>query len=79
MCKALEDIKLEGIVQERLEHLIKVVCKKLQKDKPAEVIADELEEELSEVEKVIRAQQEAGSYDEKQIFKILAPQYEELV
>lgn len=27
MCKALEDIKLEGIVQERLEHLIKVVCK----------------------------------------------------
>ena len=79
MCKALEDIKLEGIVQERLEHLIKVVCKKLQKNKTAEVIADELEEELSEVEKVIRAQQEAGSYDEKQIFKILAPQYEELV
>lgn len=79
MLKAFADMKLEGVVQERLEHLIKVVCKKLQKDKPAEVIADELEEELSEVEKVIRAQQEAGSYDEKQIFKILAPQYEELV
>lgn len=79
MCKALEDIKLEGIVQERLEHLIKVVCKKLQKNKTAEVIADELEEELSEVKKVIKAQQEAGSYDEKQIFNILAPQYEELV
>lgn len=48
----------------------KAVCKKLQKDKSAEVIADELEEELSEIEKVIAAQRQADSYDIEQIYEI---------
>ena len=67
MLKAFEDMRLEG----KMEHLIQAVCKKLQKNKPAEVIADELEEELSEVERVIAAQKEVGSYDTEQICKVL--------
>ena len=45
-------------------------CKKLQKNKPAAVIADELEEELVEIERVIAAQQQVGSYDAEQIYKV---------
>lgn len=35
------------------------------------MIADELEEELSEVERVIAAQKEVDSYDVEQICKVL--------
>ena len=70
MCKAFVDMKLEGIMEGRAEYLIKAVCKKLQKDKSAEVIADELEEELSEIEKVIAAQRQANSYNIEQIYEI---------
>ena len=45
--------KLEGKAEERQEHLIRTVCIKLRKNKPAATIADELEEELSAVERVI--------------------------
>ena len=45
-------------------------CKKLQKNKPAAVIADELEEELVEIERVIAAQQQVGSYDAEPIYKV---------
>lgn len=76
MCKAFVDMKLEGveegIIQGRRQHLVQTVCKKLIKNKPAEVIADELEEELSEVEKVIAAQKQVGSYDVEQICNVLA-------
>lgn len=75
MCKAFVDMKLEGveegIAQERRQHLVQTVCKKLIKNKSAEVIADELEEVLSEVEKVIAAQKQVGSYDVEQICKVL--------
>ena len=75
MCKAFVDMKLEGveegIAQERRQHLVQTVCKKLIKHKSAEVIADELEEVLSEVEKVIAAQKQVGSYDVEQICKVL--------
>lgn len=33
-------------------------------------IADELEEELSDIEKVIAAQRQVGSYDVEQIYKV---------
>lgn len=42
---------------------MQAVCKKLQKNKQAAVIADELEEELAEIEKVIEVQKKIGSYD----------------
>lgn len=67
MCKAFQDMKLEGMQ----EQLIKTVCIKLQKNKPASVIADELEEELPEIEKIIAAQKQVGSYDVHQIYKAL--------
>lgn len=71
VCKAWEDHKLRGIEEGREEgmrqHLVKLVCKKLQKNKPIDVIAEELEEELSEIEKVVEAQQKVGSYDIAQI------------
>lgn len=83
MCKAFMDMKLEGIeegiqkgIQEgrtegRLEHLVEAVCKKIMKDKPAAVIADELEEELSTVESVIRIQRQVGSCDTGKICQAL--------
>lgn len=40
--------------------------------KPAEVIADELEQELPEIEKVIEAQKKVGNYDVGQICEALA-------
>lgn len=71
LCKAFVDMKLEGIMEGkkegRREHLIQTVCIKLRKNKPANVIAEELEEELSEIEKVIAAQKRVGSYDVEQI------------
>lgn len=49
--KAFADMKPEG----EINHLIKSVCKKLQKNKSAEVIAD---------------QRQVGSYDAEQIYKV---------
>lgn len=76
MCKAFEDYRLEGKLEGMHEglrqYLVQAVCKKLMKNKPAEVIADELEEELSEIEKVIAVQKKVGSYDVKQICQALA-------
>ena len=84
LCKAFVDMKLEGIIEgkaegklegkleERQEHLIRTVCIKLRKNKPAALIADELEEELSTVERVIEAQQKAGCYDVERICAVLA-------
>ena len=77
MCKAFEDYRLEGKEEGRLEgrlegrqeHLIELICRKLQKNKPAAVIAEELEEELSVIERVIEAQRQVGSYDAEQIRK----------
>ena len=84
LCKAFVDMKLEGIMEgkkegrlegkaeERQEHLIRTVCIKLRKNKPAATIADELEEELSAVERVIEAQRKAGCYDVERICAVLA-------
>ena len=71
MCKAFMDMKLEGIEQEKISHLVETVCKKLLKNKSAEVIAEELEEELAAVENVIRTQQKVGTYDVKLIYEAM--------
>ena len=70
MCKAFEDYRLEGKEEGKAEHLIQLVCRKLQKCKPAAVIAEELEEELPVIERVIAAQRQVGSYDVGQICKV---------
>ncbi len=75
MCKAFVDMKLEGIEEGRKEgrkegsreRLVNTICIKLRKNKQPQIIAEELEEELSEIEKVIAAQKKVGSYDVKQI------------
>lgn len=83
LCKAFVDMKLEGVEKGKREgraegeitgsqkRLIKSVCIKLRKNKSITVIADELEEEISEIEKVIAAQKRVGSYDVEQICKVL--------
>ena len=75
VCKAFADYrlegKLEGKLEEKQEHFIMLVCKKLQKNKPAEIIAEEVEEELSDVERIIAAQKQVGSYDVGEICKAL--------
>lgn len=71
MIKAFEDYKLEGKEEGKIEYLIQLVCKKLRKNKTAEVIAEELEEELAQIRKIIEAQKRAGNYDEKQIYKMM--------
>ena len=78
LCKAFVDMKLEGIeegMQKGMQYqLVQTVCIKLRKNKPAEIIADELEEELSEIEKIIAAQKQVGSYDVEQICMMMAKQ-----
>lgn len=75
MCKAFADMKLEGKLEGKregsLERLVKAVCIKLRKNKPAAMIADELEEEVGEVQKVIEAQRQVGNYDVEQICRAL--------
>ena len=72
MCKAFEDYQLKKKLEGMQERLIQMVCKKLMKNKPAMTIADELEEDLSEVERIIEAQKRVGSYDAAQICGALA-------
>lgn len=72
MCKAFVDMKLEGIEEGMQYHLVQTVCIKLRKNKTAEVIADELEEELPEIEKIIAAQKKAGDYNVEEICRLLA-------
>ncbi len=75
VCKALEDYRLEGEEEGRAKGmrqlLVQMVCKKLQKNKSAATIAEELEEELPEIEKVIEAQRRVGNYDVGQICKAM--------
>ena len=75
VCKAWEDWRLEGKeegkAEGKIEYLVQAVCKKLQKNKQAAVIADELEEELAEIEKVIEVQKKIGSYDVGRICEAL--------
>lgn len=72
MLKAFEDMRLEGKMEGIQEHLIQLVCKKLQKNKPVEVIAEELEVDRSEIEKIISAQKRVGNYDAEQIRILMA-------
>ena len=71
MCKAIEDMRLESKMEGIQEQLIQLVCKKLQKNKPVEVIAEELEEDRSEIEKIIAAQKRVGNYDAEQIRMVM--------
>ncbi len=62
---------MEGRAEGMRQLLVQPVCKKLQKNKSAVTIAEELEEELPEIEKVIEAQRKVGNYDVGQICKAM--------
>ncbi|MDE7021257.1 MAG: hypothetical protein K2P23_10240 [Lachnospiraceae bacterium] len=79
MLKAFEDYKLEGKIEGRREYLVQQVCKKLQKNKPANVIAEELEEELQEIEKILAAQQKVQNYDVEQICAELVAAHDKIL
>ena len=64
--------KLEGKAEERQEHLIRTVCIKLRKNKPAATIADELEEDVSMINRICEAAEDCGKeYSTERIFKKL--------
>lgn len=62
--------ELEGEARGKTLNLISLVCKKMKKNKPLEVIAEELEEEISTVEPIYNAAREfAPEYDPEKIFE----------
>ena len=54
MCKALEDIKLEGVEEGKLELLKSMIQKKLTKGKSVSEIAEALETDESTIEALIK-------------------------
>ncbi len=68
--EGVEEGKIEGKIEGKREQLIYLVCKKLLKNKPVDVIADELEEEITIIERIIAAQKKVGNYDVEQICEV---------
>ena len=73
--KGHEDGRIQGeavgIEKGEAIKLIELVCKKLKKGKPAEIIAEELEENLSVVERICRIAEEYGTDDCNKIYERL--------
>ncbi|MCR5251941.1 MAG: hypothetical protein K6E50_15210 [Lachnospiraceae bacterium] len=65
-----EEGRAEGKEEGSKRHLIAQICKKMQKGKDVEQIADEVEEELSRVQKICEIAQELGpEYDADKVFE----------
>lgn len=72
MCKALEEILEEGIEKGEAYSLIRLVCKKIQKNKPPAIIAEELETEIARVKQIYDIAGEfALEYNCEQIYERL--------
>ena len=72
MCKAWEDQKEEGRLEEREQGRVSLVCKKLIKGQSVEQIADALEETVESISKICEvANQFAPDYDVEKICKAL--------
>lgn len=66
------DLREEGRGEGETLKLISQVCKKLRKSKKPEVIADELEEDVSMINRICEAAEDCGEeYSTEQIFKKL--------
>lgn len=62
--------RAEGRAEGRKEHLTECICKKLRKGKDIKLIAEELEEEVSVVEKICEvAKNYAPDYDVEMILR----------
>lgn len=78
MCEALEGLKEEGRIEGADLKLIEQICKKLQKSKSPETIAEELEEELTTILEICNAANLfAPDYDCKKIYAAWKPEKEE--
>lgn len=78
MCKAIEEILEEGIEKGEAYTLIRMVCKKIQKSKSPETIAEELEEDLTRVKRICAVSEEfAPEYDCEQIYEHLQAEDED--
>lgn len=70
--KGMEQGKERGIVQGEMKKLITLICRKKQKSKTPETIAEELEEDLEQVKRIYDIADEfAPEYDVEKIYKKL--------
>lgn len=68
--KAREEVREEAREEGRQEGLVEIVCKKLKKGKPPELIASELEEDLDEIRRICETAKPFGpEYDSKRVFQ----------
>ena len=73
VCLAVDEMVNEGREEGREEgegrKLATLVCRKLRKGKSVEIIADELEEDIAEIQLICEVAEEAApEYDEEQVF-----------
>ena len=67
-----EEERENGLLTGKEKKLIELVCKKIQKSKSIEAIAEELEEEVSTIKRIYEvAWETAPEYDVDQIYDIL--------
>lgn len=72
MCKALEDLYLRGEIKGEAKTKISQVCRKIMKNKPVDIIADELEEDISVIKPIYDIAIECGpDYDCERIYRLL--------
>lgn len=70
--EAFEDGHAKGLEQGEMKKLITQICRKKQKSKTPEVIAEELEEDLEQVKRIYDVADEfAPEYDEEKIYEEL--------
>ena len=68
----LREGREEGREEGEMCKLISLVCKKLQKHKTIEVIAEELEEDVTAIQKIVDAAQKcAPDYDTDAVYRVL--------
>ena len=70
-------VRREAKAEGDATRLIKQVCKKLEKGKSTEQIADELEENMDMITKICAAIEKAGTHDATAIYHIMNPKQED--
>lgn len=70
-------VRREARAEGDATRLIKQVCKKLEKGKSTEQIADELEENMDMITKICAAIEKAGTHDATAIYQIMNPKQED--
>ena len=71
LVKGKKDGIEEGISEGGTKKLISLVCSKLQKGKNPEQIAEDLEEELTAIENIVKAARDIASYNCDEIYEVM--------